>query len=335
MTLEIPWTTEQKIFIVEAYFRQKSIHAAQLQFKERFRCREFPVHSMIYRWVNKFRTHGTVHNLNRKDTSRQSYSGRPKSSRTPHNVAAVRDSVAAAQASLCVGEVRSLESTASPCGEFWSQISTCILTGYRLNKSLHLMTWGSAWSCASGFATRLTLCQTFLTMSGFRTRHIFCCRVTWTLKTTSSGEAHPLSTVCKGHYTLWSALPGLPSPNMASLDHSGSRTTMSSVWQSTPSDMSRCLASSGQHLVDGERSSGSSSGSSRMVPPPTPQKNHWHGYSSVFLTEWSAAGVTRSGRRIHRTWTLQIFICGDTLRTGSMPTTPKVFLTSRQQSQQQ
>jgi len=46
---------------------------------------------------------------------------------------------------------------------------------------------------------------------------------------------------------------------MASLDHSGSRTTTSGLWQSTPSDMSRCLASSGQHLVDGEGSSGSSS----------------------------------------------------------------------------
>jgi len=34
-----------------------------------------------------------AHNLNRKDTNRQSLSGRPKSSRTPHNVAAVRDSV--------------------------------------------------------------------------------------------------------------------------------------------------------------------------------------------------------------------------------------------------
>jgi len=55
LTFEMPWTTEQKIFIVEAYFRQKSNHAAQLQFKERFGCREFPVHSMIYRWVNKFR----------------------------------------------------------------------------------------------------------------------------------------------------------------------------------------------------------------------------------------------------------------------------------------
>jgi len=79
--------------IVEAYFRQKSIHAAQLQFKERFRCREFPVHSMIYGWVKKFRTHGPVHILTRKDTNRQSHSGRPKSSMTPHNVAAVRDSV--------------------------------------------------------------------------------------------------------------------------------------------------------------------------------------------------------------------------------------------------
>ena len=89
----MPWTTEQNIFIVEAYFRQKSIHAAQLQFKERFGCREFPVHSIIYRWVNKFRTHETVHNLNRKDTNRQSHPGRSKSSRTPHNVAAVRGSV--------------------------------------------------------------------------------------------------------------------------------------------------------------------------------------------------------------------------------------------------
>ena len=73
------------------------------------------------------------------------------------------------QPSLYVGEVRSLESTGSPCREFWSQISTCILAGYRLNKSLHLATWGSEWSYASGFATRLTLCQTFLTMSCFRT----------------------------------------------------------------------------------------------------------------------------------------------------------------------
>jgi len=64
-----------KIFIVEAYFQQKSIHATQLQFKEWFGCREFPVHAMIYRWVNKFRTHGTVHNLNRKDSNRQSHSG--------------------------------------------------------------------------------------------------------------------------------------------------------------------------------------------------------------------------------------------------------------------
>ena len=93
LIFEMPRTTEQNIFIFEAYFRENSIHAAQLQFKKRFGCREFPVHSMIYRWVNKFRTHGTVLNLNRKDTNRQSHSGRPKSSRAPSKVAAVRDSV--------------------------------------------------------------------------------------------------------------------------------------------------------------------------------------------------------------------------------------------------
>ena len=38
------------------------------------------------------------------------------------------------------------------------------------------------------------------------------------IATTFSGVAHPLSTVCKGHYTQWSALPRLLSPNMASLD---------------------------------------------------------------------------------------------------------------------
>ena len=52
---------------------------------------------MIYRWVNKFTTHGTVLNLNRKDTNRQSHSGRPKSSRAPSKVAAVRDSVVRSQ----------------------------------------------------------------------------------------------------------------------------------------------------------------------------------------------------------------------------------------------
>jgi len=154
------------------------------------------------------------------------------------------------------------------------------------------------------------------------TQWFFCSQVTWTLRTTSSGVAHPLSTVCKDHYTLWSALPELPSPNMASLGHSGSRTTTSGLWQSTPSDMSRCLASSRQHLVDGEGSSGFSSGSSRLVPPPLLKRIIGMATAAFSLTDWSATAVTRSGRRIHRTWSPQIFICGDTLRTGCMATTP-------------
>jgi len=128
----MPWTPEQKIFIVEAYFQQKSIHTAQLQIKERFGCCEFPVHSLIYRWVNKFRTHGTVHNLNCKDTTDshtlddRNYEGHHTTLLLLHTL------LSTTQPSLYVGEVRSLESTGSPCREFWSQISTCILAGYRL-----------------------------------------------------------------------------------------------------------------------------------------------------------------------------------------------------------
>ena len=89
----MPWTTEQKTFAVETYFRLKSFRETQLRFKDHFNCREFPVSSVICGWVKKFRTHGTVNNLNAKDKNRQSHSGRPKSSRTQDNVAAVRDSV--------------------------------------------------------------------------------------------------------------------------------------------------------------------------------------------------------------------------------------------------
>ena len=61
------------------------------------------------------------------------------------------------------------------------------------------------------------------------------------------------------------------------------------------------FVSSGQHLVDGKRLSASASGSSKTVPPQTPQNNYWHGLVSVFLTDWLVASVIRSGRRIHPT----------------------------------
>ena len=133
----MPWTTEEKTFIVETYFRLKSIHAAQLQFKERFGCHEFPVHSIIYRWVNKFRTHETVHN-NGKDTNRQSHSGRLKSSRTPHNVAAVSDSVARSPS-------KSVRRQSQELGINLESVRRILITdlrlySYRLNKSLHLTT---------------------------------------------------------------------------------------------------------------------------------------------------------------------------------------------------
>jgi len=57
-------------------------------------------------------------------------------------------------------------------------------------------------------------------------------------------------------------------------------------------------------------SSGSSSGSSRMVPPPHTSNESLAWLQQRSLTDWSAAGVTHSGRHIHRTWTSQIFMWG-------------------------
>ncbi|GFN76490.1 transposable element tc3 transposase [Plakobranchus ocellatus] len=90
----MPWTTEQKTFAVEAYFEQKSTAAVQLRFRRRFQCRDVPCqcHRSIYQCIQKFRTHGTVLNLHAKG-NRDIYSGRPKRSRTPENIALVRDSV--------------------------------------------------------------------------------------------------------------------------------------------------------------------------------------------------------------------------------------------------
>jgi len=167
-------------------FWQNSIHAAQLPFKYRFGCRKFPVHSMIYRWVNKFRTHGTVHNLNRKDTNRQSHSGRPKSSRAPHNVAAVRDSVVHSPRK----SVRRLSQELGINREsVWIILIADLymhpckiqikqkLTPDDMRKRVIMCQW---------FCDKIDTVPDFLDNVWFSDRYIFCCQITWTLRTTSS-----------------------------------------------------------------------------------------------------------------------------------------------------
>lgn len=88
----MPWTVEEKAFAVEAYIEERSISAVQARFKHHYRCRQAPRHKCIYAWVKKFRTHGTLLNLNAK-SQRETHSGRPRTSRTAENIATVRDSV--------------------------------------------------------------------------------------------------------------------------------------------------------------------------------------------------------------------------------------------------
>jgi len=223
---------------------------------------------MIYRWVNKFRTHGTVHNLNRKDTNRQSHSGWPKSSRTPHNVTAVRDSVVHSPS-------KSVRRRSQELGINRESVRRILIAdlhmhSYRIQikQKLTLDDMRKRVIMCQWFCDKIDAVPDFLENVWFSDEAHFLLsghvnsnnNIFWVSTTPERCLQRP--------YTLWSALPSLPSPNMASLDHSDSRTTTSGLWQSTPSDMSRCLASPGQHLVDKEGSSGPSGGSSRMSPPP-------------------------------------------------------------------
>ena len=113
LDFKMPWTTELNLFIVEAYFRQKSIRKAQLQFKKQFKCVEFPSHTIIYIWDNKFKTDGTVNNI--KTPSGNHTVGDRNHQR--HRTTLLRSEILflAAQASLCVGEVSCLKSEESSC----------------------------------------------------------------------------------------------------------------------------------------------------------------------------------------------------------------------------
>ena len=82
----MPWSLEEKLFVVNTYLRLRSFVLTQRLFKQKFKTREFPDNKNIYRWVLKFRTSGTI--LNEK-TKR-----RPLSVRTENNIATVSDSVA-------------------------------------------------------------------------------------------------------------------------------------------------------------------------------------------------------------------------------------------------
>ena len=86
------WVLQHRIFCVEHYFRTSSYESVKTQFRTSFQTEVAPDKSLIYRWVEKFRKHGTVQNLNSKSDDRQTHSGRPKK-RTTEVIEMVRNSV--------------------------------------------------------------------------------------------------------------------------------------------------------------------------------------------------------------------------------------------------
>ena len=124
----MPWTVEEKTFCVESYFETKSMVAVQARFKRNFR---YADKKLMYRWVQKFRAHRTILNLNTKG-NRTTYSGRPKSSRSQANIDAVRDSVGHSPRK----SLRRRSQELAILRESIRRICTCTPIGYRLNINL-------------------------------------------------------------------------------------------------------------------------------------------------------------------------------------------------------
>ena len=78
------FTAEQRTFIVLHYNRTQSLAAVQNAFRERFPDRNPPTKTTILKNFRKYCNHGTSLNRNKNN------SGRPRTARSPENIAAVR-----------------------------------------------------------------------------------------------------------------------------------------------------------------------------------------------------------------------------------------------------
>ena len=72
------WTVEMRAYAVEKYLETKSFNATILDFVTKFNPPKLPYKSLIVKWVAKFRTEGTVRNLNSITPRRKSHSGRKR-----------------------------------------------------------------------------------------------------------------------------------------------------------------------------------------------------------------------------------------------------------------
>ena len=93
----MPWTDEQKAFVVESYLKTESIKTARINLQRKYGLhkRDAPTDATILSWVKAFRTCGSVKKLAcvEKNTINGAKPGRPVSVRTPEKVAEVRAAV--------------------------------------------------------------------------------------------------------------------------------------------------------------------------------------------------------------------------------------------------
>ena len=169
------WPGLMKKKRLEAYFETKSIVAVQAQFWRQYQCRQCPRHKCISEWIKKFRTHGTILNLNTKG-NRETHSGLQGHRRT---LQLQEIWLSAVQASHYVVAAKSLALIGRLWEGFPSPTYTCTPTKYRLSMSLPQMIWESVSPCVSGSVAKLMRIQIFWIMCGFPTKPISFSQDMW------------------------------------------------------------------------------------------------------------------------------------------------------------
>ena len=232
---------------------------------------------MIYRWVNKFRTHGTVQTSIGK-TLTDNHTLDDQNHQGHHTTFLLSVTLlSTAQASLCIGEVRSLESTGSSCGIFFRADLQQIkqkLTPDDMRKRVIMCQW---------FCDKIDAVPDFFGNVWF------------------SDEAHFL---LSGHMNsknniFWGSTP--PEHCLKRPVHSVKCTAWVQTWhhwailirvrQRTVCDnQHRPICPGAWQVLDSTWSTERDRQGPPVVPagwchPPKLQTNHWHGYSSVSLTD--------------------------------------------------
>ena len=273
--------------------------AAQRCFHRKFQWHHYPEKCLIHWRAQKFREHETALTLNAKG-KRDTYSGWAKSTKSPENINAIRDSIGQSSKKLlrCHSQelvincesIRKILVKDLQLYYFRSQIKHKLTQAAMENRVAMCCWFRDKTDENPGFLDNLWLSdEAHFLLSG----HVN--------SKTSSGAQLFQKIAYNAHSIPLNVQSGLPYQNMESLGHTNSRTKVNGHSWSTLSATLKCYRRFGNQYDNEEALRGMVNCFSSMVLPLTPQTKLWNGSDNVLEIASSVTGVKLSGHHIRQT----------------------------------